>query len=99
MVPKAVSDAGYTAVGLGVLAVQQVQARRRETRARLEAQARQARGRVESVLGELKAKVEPMAAQLDRLPRLPRLPGLLGRAVDGGRERLQRALRPADRTE
>lgn len=94
MVPKAVSDAGYTAVGLGVLAVQQVQARRRETRAGLEAQARQARERVESVLGELKAKVEPMAAQLDRLPRLP---GPLGRAVDGGRERLQRALRPADR--
>lgn len=93
MVPKAVSDAGYTAVGLGVLAVQQVQTRRRETRARLEAQARQAREGVESVLGELKVKVQ-QAAQLDRLPRLP---GPLGRAVDSGRERLQQALRPADR--
>ena len=29
MVPKAVQDAGYTAVGLGVLALQQVQTRRR----------------------------------------------------------------------
>lgn len=30
MVPRAVQDAGYTAVGLGVLALQQVQTRRRE---------------------------------------------------------------------
>ena len=29
MVPRAVQDAGYTAVGLGVLALQQVQQRRR----------------------------------------------------------------------
>lgn len=29
MVPKAVADAGYTAVGLGVLALQQVQTQRR----------------------------------------------------------------------
>jgi hypothetical protein len=29
MVPKAVQDAGYTAVGLGVLALQQVQVQRR----------------------------------------------------------------------
>ena len=29
MVPKAVADAGYTAVGLGVLALQQVQIQRR----------------------------------------------------------------------
>lgn len=29
MVPRAVQDAGYTAVGLGVLALQQVQIRRR----------------------------------------------------------------------
>ena len=30
MVPRAVQEAGYTAVGLGVLALQQVQTRRRE---------------------------------------------------------------------
>lgn len=29
MVPRAVQDAGYTAVGLGVMALQQVQQRRR----------------------------------------------------------------------
>lgn len=30
MVPRAVQDVGYTAVGLGVLAIQQVQIRQRE---------------------------------------------------------------------
>jgi hypothetical protein len=35
MVPKAVQDAGYTAVGLGVLALQQVQTRRRDIAQRL----------------------------------------------------------------
>jgi hypothetical protein len=30
MVPRVVQDAGYTAVGLGVLALQQVQSRRRD---------------------------------------------------------------------
>jgi hypothetical protein len=32
MMPKAVQDAGYTAVGLGVLALQQVQIQRRTIR-------------------------------------------------------------------
>ncbi len=93
MVPKVVSDAGYTAVGLGVLAAQQVQVRRRETRARLEAEAREARRRVESILGEVKSRVQPVAGELvERLPELP-LPGPLGQAVSSGRARLRRALR------
>jgi hypothetical protein len=93
VVPKVVSDAGYTAVGLGVLAAQQVQVRRRETRARLEAQARDTRRRVESVLGVVKDRVQPVAGELvDRLPRLP-LPAPLGQAVECGRARLRQVLR------
>lgn len=37
MVPRAVQDAGYTAVGLGVLALQQLQTRRRELSRALDA--------------------------------------------------------------
>ena len=37
MVPRAVQDAGYTAVGLGVLALQQVQTQRREISKKLKA--------------------------------------------------------------
>jgi hypothetical protein len=93
MVPRAVQDAGYTAVGLGVMAAQQVQVRRRETRARLEAEARDARRRAESILGEVKTRVGPVAGEVvDRLPQLP-LPGPLGRAVTEGRARLRQALR------
>lgn len=83
MVPKAVQDAGYTAVGLGVLALQQVRVQRRSI-------ARQA----SAVLGEVKAKASPVA---NRLEDLPRLPGPFGRVLDGGRIRLCRALRsPGD---
>jgi hypothetical protein len=93
MVPKVVSNAGYTALGFGVLAAQQVQVRRRETRAHLESQARDARRRVESLAGEVKSRVQPVAGELvDRLPQLP-LPGPLGRAVKDGRARLRQALR------
>ena len=43
MVPKAVQDAGYTAVGLGVLALQQVQNRRRKLGHRVETELSTAR--------------------------------------------------------
>ena len=93
MVPKVVSDAGYTAVGLGVLAAQQAQVRRRQTRARLEAQTRDARRRAQSILGEVTTRVRPVAAELvDRLPQPP-LPGPLGQAVSRGRSRLRQLLR------
>lgn len=90
MVPKVVQDAGYTAVGLGVLAVQQLQVRRRETRARLAAHTHAARETVSSVGGIVKATAQPVVAQLDRLPRLP---GPLGSVVETGRARLQDAVR------
>ena len=79
MVPKVVQDAGYTAVGLGVMAAQQVQNRRR-----------QARGQLGSALDGIKAAARPVAAQLERLPRLP---GPVGSVVESGFERLNRTLR------
>jgi hypothetical protein len=81
MVPRVVQDAGYTAVGLGVLALQQVQTRRREiTR------------KAGSVLALVKATAAPVTTGLDRLPRLP---GPVGALVEEGKVRLVRALTPA----
>lgn len=58
VVPKAVRDAGYTAVGLGVLALQQFHYHRRTAKAH-----------VDSVVGEVRAMAEPIARSvgLDRL--------------------------------
>jgi Septin family protein len=67
MVPKIFTDAGYTAVGLGVLAVQQVQTRRRETRSRVSAQIQARRQNLESALGQVKARIEPLQAKLEPL--------------------------------
>lgn len=83
MVPKVVQDAGYTAVGLGVLAAQRLQVRRRETRARVSAT-------IGTVTGVVRSSARPVAAHLDRVPRLP---GPLGAVVDLGRDRLREALR------
>jgi hypothetical protein len=81
MVPRAVQDAGYTAVGLGVLALQQVQSRRRDV----------ARS-VQAVLDGVKAKASPVTRHLDDLPRLP---GPIGAVIEFGRARLAQAVRPA----
>lgn len=67
MVPKVVTDAGYTAVGLGVLAVQQVQTRRRETRSRVSTQIQASRQGLESAVGRVKARIEPLQAKLEPL--------------------------------
>jgi len=81
MVPRAVQDAGYTAVGLGVLAIQQVQTRQRELAKRVTAE-----------LNAVKAKAAPVTSLLERLPRLP---GPIGDVVEVGRARLAEALRQA----
>ncbi len=65
MIPKVVSDAGYTAVGLGVLAVQQVQTRRRETRSRVSSQLAASRHSIESAVGQVKARIEPLVEKLE----------------------------------
>jgi hypothetical protein len=80
MVPRAVQDAGYTAVGLGVLALQQVQIRRRELRSKMCAGVRTAR-----------AVAWPVTKSLDALPRIP---GPVGPVVEFGRRRLVAVLRP-----
>ena len=66
MVPKAVQDAGYTAVGLGVLALKEVQARRKATKAR-----------IESTVTDAKALIETVAGQVVKVPALV-LPPLCG---------------------
>ena len=67
MIPRVVSDAGYTVVGLGVLAVQQAQTRRRETRARVTSQIAAGRQSLESAVGQVKARVEPLTHKLEPL--------------------------------
>ena len=90
MVPKAVQDAGYTAVGLGVLAFQEVQVRRRTTRAKLESQVNDARQFVGSVAGTV-------AGQVVKVPAMA--VGPICGALSGGRSLIERTLgrsRPED---
>jgi hypothetical protein len=49
MVPRAVQDAGYTAVGLGVLALQEVQTRQRDIVKKIKAMAAPATNRLEDL--------------------------------------------------
>ena len=91
MVPRAVQDAGYTAVGLGVLALQQVQIRRRDLARRLNSELDAAGRQAQVVLGGVKAKAAPVTGVFETLPRLP---GPVGQLIDGGRARLLEALRP-----
>ena len=92
MVPRAVQEAGYTAVGLGVLALQQVQKRRRGMIRRLSGPLGGAGRQAQAALAGAKAKAAPVTRQLESLPRLP---GPVGRVIDGGRALLCAALRPA----
>jgi hypothetical protein len=91
MVPRAVQDAGYTAVGLGVLALQQVQTRRREIAQKVGTELGTAGRQAQAVLAEVKSKAAPVASRLELLPRLP---GPIGQLVETGRARLCAALRP-----
>jgi hypothetical protein len=91
MVPKAVQDAGYTAVGLGVLALQQVQSRRRMIAEKVGAELSAAGRHAQAALAEARAKAAPVTSRLESLPRLP---GPVGQVLDEGRVRLCDALRP-----
>lgn len=91
MVPRAVQDAGYTAVGLGVLALQQVQTRRREVAEKVGTELNSAGRQAQAVLTAVKTKAAPVTGRLEDLPRLP---GPVGQLVDFGRARLCAALRP-----
>ena len=90
MVPRVVQDAGYTAVGLGVLALQQVQARRRDVARTVGSELSTAGGLAQRALGGVKAAAAPLTSRLEGLPRLP---GPVGTAVELGRTRLARVIR------
>ena len=92
MVPRAVQDAGYTAVGLGVLAIQEVQSRQRELAKWVNAELNTAGRHAQAVLAEVKAKAAPVTLLLEGLPRLP---GPVGAVLEHGRARLAEVLRPA----
>jgi hypothetical protein len=91
MVPKAVQDAGYTALGLGVLALQQVQTHRRDLARKLNIELGAAGRQAQAALAEVKTKAAPVTSRLEGLPRLP---GPVGQVIEGGRVRLCEALRP-----
>lgn len=57
-VPKAIQDAAYVTVGVGVLAFQQTQVRRREAQAALPAQVDKARSRLTRQARDVRAKAE-----------------------------------------
>jgi len=90
MVPKAVQDAGYTAVGLGVLALQQVRAGQRLLAEKMGPELTAAGRHAQAVLAEARAKAAPVTTRLETLPRLP---GPVGQVLDEGRARLCDALR------
>ena len=91
MVPRAVQDAGYTAVGLGVLVLQQVQTRRRDVAQKVSTELNAAGRQTQAVLAEVKTKAAPVTSRLEDLPRLP---GPIGEVLELGRARLAQALRP-----
>ncbi len=61
--PKPVKDAFYTAVGFGVLGVQQLQVQRRDLRKQLRRVAGQVEERVDPVLDDLEARL-PTASRV-----------------------------------
>jgi len=91
MVPRAVQDAGYTAVGLGVLVLQQVQTGRRDVAQKVSTELNAAGRQAQAVLAEVKTKAAPVTSRLEDLPRLP---GPIGDVLELGRARLAQALRP-----
>jgi hypothetical protein len=99
-VRKTLTDAGYIAIGLGVMGFQQAQVRRRELQERLESaaecvadRARDARGQLESLAGELGQRVEPLKDQVEG--RLGDLPERVTKAVEPVRTRVQSLVRSA----
>jgi hypothetical protein len=88
-VRKAIEDFVYTAVGLGVLTLQEIRVRRRETGQCATARVQEVQEHVESLSRTVQGWTEPLTS---RLPRLP-LPSLLTRALDTGRAQVESLLR------
>jgi hypothetical protein len=61
-IQQSVQDAGYIAVGVGVLGVQAAQGRRREAQTQLEGAARDVKSAVETAANQVRERVEPVIA-------------------------------------
>lgn len=104
-VRKTLTDAGYIAIGLGVMGFQQAQVRRRELQERLEStpgciseRLRDARSRVEGIAGEVTQRVEPLTEQMQgRIAdlHLAELPERVTKAVEPVRTRVQQLISSA----
>jgi hypothetical protein len=104
-VRKTLTDAGYIAIGLGVMGFQQAQVRRRDLQERLETapgcisdRLRDARTRAEGLATELTQRVEPLTEQVQgRLAdlHLSELPERVTKAVEPVRTRVQQLITSA----
>jgi gas vesicle protein len=86
-VRKTLEDAAYITVGVGVIAFQQAQVRRREVQATFEKQAKDSRLKLESLAKDLSAKAD--AARSDVSGRVEPLVGDLRQRVEPIVEQLQ----------
>jgi gas vesicle protein len=86
-VRKTLEDAAYITVGVGVIAFQQAQVRRREVQATFEKQAKDSRLKLESLAKDLGAKAD--AARSDVSGRVEPLVGDLRQRVEPIVEQLQ----------
>ena len=86
---KAIEDFVYTAIGLGVLALQEIRVRRRETGECAAARVHEVQEQVESLTRTVQEWTDPVTS---RLPRIP-VPSFIARALDTGRTQVESLLR------
>jgi hypothetical protein len=102
-IPKTVQDAAYVTVGVGVLAFQQAQVRRREAQADLEAQVKKAHGAItrqakdakstlRTAARDARAKAEALGGDVRErvepiVDQLQAVPAQVKQAVDAGTTR------------
>jgi hypothetical protein len=84
-VRKTLEDAAYITVGVGVIAFQQAQVRRREVQAKFEQQAKDAKSFLESRTEDGQRKLKSLAQDLRG--KAESVPGQVKQAVDAGTTR------------
>lgn len=84
-VRKTLEDAAYITVGVGVIAFQQAQVRRREVQAKFEQQAKDAKSFLESRTEDGQRKLKSLAQDLRG--KAESVPGQVKQAVDSGTTR------------
>ncbi len=99
-VSKTVKDAGYVVVGLGVIAFQRAQVRRREltdlvksNTKNLEVQVSEARGQLAKVVKTVEEKLDPVVSQVEE-----RLDDVESRLPESARTLVQQARQQARQT-